>query len=927
VMQSGNFEMVKETIEMFPELVNVEIDDQKTLPIHLAAQLGHIKMVRLLEEKGVNLVEKDSHQHTPLYYAIRVRDEKTVEFLLEKRVSIGAQELVIATAEDEIFTSLLKENPSQMLLDEALYQAVDAHDMVAFMKLHRAGASFSHCTPDGWTPTLRASHLGEQEMLGEILKRQPIDVREMGGNSPLHMACLQGHSGCAEILVRAGFCPNQPNGSGKSALDISQGTVVLKNALHTENDEVESTIAEFTKALFSLGQENDETVSQEPSDDETPLLAAMRKFSLALEKAILLMQKLPKDERVCIEAEGKRAWGTPLQLFIRFRSFSFVEGIIDSELLSRFFSSVPSDPNIVDSQGETLAHVCLRKGIDPCGIEGIRFDIPNHQGQMPLHIAAESSEDKILEKILENVPQSALEAEDNEGKTPIFYALIEKMRDESKSEDKLRRLIEKRINLDHTDHLLRTPLVLATGGSLLSMVRFLVEKGADVNQVATLARVSPLHAAIAKREQEIFRYLLFHGANPNRLIDGGTHSMHLAAERGEVEMMAMLAARGVSLDVQDFKGAQPKHQAAACGKVDVLEAMRRLQIDDDARSIDARREFLDKDQAGRGVFEGMTPMQAAAFHGHSDTVKWFLDNHADPEARNTKGFDALFLAARGAAAPAVFEKFKPYRIMGDPKSILPALVSAIDSDHLEGMIYLYQRGASVNSPLVEKETGLHCACRSGALECSAWLLHNGADPTCDNSESQNAFEISAANPSAEQFQLLLDYTQVDPNNLQHNTHTLLHIAVRAGRLKNAMLLMVRGAEVDIPNSGGKTSLHVAVEEGHLDLTRFLLACGANAQAEDRAGRVPIELADEEDQGTFGDLFTEFERVRVMSKEGDSRLHFAVRCGHPLAVLTLAQTEHVEERNCEGQTALQLALQGGETELSRLLRLGACQVEM
>jgi len=174
---------------------------------------------------------------------------------------------------------------------------------------------------------------------------------------------------------------------------------------------------------------------------------------------------------------------------------------------------------------------------------------------------------------------------------------------------------------------------------------------------------------------------------------------------------------------------------------------------------------------------------------------------------------------------------------------------------------------------------------------------------------------------------LLDYTQIDPNDLQHNTHTLLHSAAEAGQLKNMMLLLIRGATIDIVDSAGRTPLHIAVAFGHLDLVRLLLACEANMQTKDRDEKVPMDLVDEEGKIELEELFSEFERVKAERKEGDSRLHFAVRCKHPLAVLTLAQTENIEQKNCEGQTALQLALHNGETELSRLLRLGARYIEI
>jgi ankyrin repeat protein len=893
VIASGNFEMVQEMIELLPDLVNIEIDSQKMRPIHLAVCLGHLEMAKFLEKKGANLIERDCEQHSALYYALRVRDKKTAAFLLEKRVPIGAEELLIASEKESLFSLLVQEGVSQEILDGALYRAIETTNMKGVEKLRGAGASFTYQTPDGWTPTLRATYLGSYGLLEEILKAPPLDRREVGGNNALHLACLQGHAGCAKLLVEAGFCPKQPNGSGKTAFDLSQDKVIVKSELLKESAGVIKNISDFIECLQSLGVNK-------------------------ITKTIL--EELPKDEMIFI----KGVWGTPFQLIARFSSRDDLNRYIDL-----FSDYLPSDPNIQDSQGETLAHLLIRKNVEPFDIPGIRFDVSNHKGQTPLHIAVEESSNEMLKKLLnlKSVSSDLVNKGDNKGQTPIFYALAKRIKNPEKDNGKLLALIEKGADLAHKDHVLNTPLIIATNGMDLIAVRLLVEKGADPNQVGTIERVSPLHIAAAKEHKEAFRYLLFHGANPNLLLNEQVHIMGLAAQTGNTEIMSLLAAGGISLDIRDHKGRRAKHQAASSGKTDILERMRRLQIDDMSASIDLPMEWHSDDGDEKAVIDGMTPMHLAAFYGHSETVEWFLRNHADPEAKNKQGVGVLSFAARSAAAPAVFEQFKSYRLMQNPKNIFSALIETIKMDNLAGMIYLYQWGVSVNTSLVEKETGLHHACRAGSLECTAWLLQNGADPHCDNTESKNSFEISAANSSAEQFQLLLDYAQIDPDELHHHTQSLLHIATRAGNLKHTMLLLVRGASVDFLDSGGRTPLHIAVEVGNIELARFLLACGANAYAKDGQEQRPIDLVDEEDVSAFKELFFEFEKVQAMSKEGDSKLHFAVRYGHPLAVLTLAQTEDLEQNNCEGQTALQLALQHGESEVSRLLCLGACQVDM
>jgi ankyrin repeat protein len=66
-----------------------------------------------------------------------------------------------------------------------------------------------------------------------------------------------------------------------------------------------------------------------------------------------------------------------------------------------------------------------------------------------------------------------------------------------------------------------------------------------------------------------------------------------------------------------------------------------------------------------------------------------------------------------------------------------------------------------------------------------------------------------------------------------------------------------------------------------------------------------------------------EVVQKISKEGDSRLHWALRSRYLQAIMLLAQIEEINQNNCENETALDLAIQTNQIEAIMLLfRLGA-----
>lgn len=72
----------------------------------------------------------------------------------------------------------------------------------------------------------------------------------------------------------------------------------------------------------------------------------------------------------------------------------------------------------------------------------------------------------------------------------------------------------------------------------------------------------------------------------------------------------------------------------------------------------------------------------------------------------------------------------------------------------------------------------------------------------------------------------------NPNVKDETGMAPLHYAANIGFLDGAQLLMLRGAQVDLPNSQGETPLILAVRRRDLAMTRFLLTEGADPRKAD-----------------------------------------------------------------------------------------------
>jgi cytochrome c len=90
------------------------------------------------------------------------------------------------------------------------------------------------------------------------------------------------------------------------------------------------------------------------------------------------------------------------------------------------------------------------------------------------------------------------------------------------------------------------PLYYAVIGSKLEAAKILIERGADVNAPSKLGD-APLVPAVGKRNIELIKLLLDHGANPNSVI--GTETvLHLAVERGCFDCVKALVEAGADVN-------------------------------------------------------------------------------------------------------------------------------------------------------------------------------------------------------------------------------------------------------------------------------------------------------------------------------------------------------------------------------------------
>jgi ankyrin repeat protein len=102
-------------------------------------------------------------------------------------------------------------------------------------------------------------------------------------------------------------------------------------------------------------------------------------------------------------------------------------------------------------------------------------------------------------------------------------------------------------------------------------------------------------------------------------------------------------------------------------------------------------------------------------------------------------------------------------------------------------------------------------------------------------------------------------------------NTLLHVAVRNGRLSTSELLIQLGINANVLNKNNETPLHHAVsikdEESALEIIEMMLFKGANPLCKDKLGDTPTEKAKRLGKSSILMLFsgTTDERIQTPAK--------------------------------------------------------------
>lgn len=625
----------------------VEVDsrdwDSQT-PLMAAAGKGHINTVKLLIKYKANVNLQDKDNVTALMEGSIGGFKSVVEFLLNNGADVNAtatsgfSSLWLAAGEGhtEVVKLLLKKkaDPDNARTDgsTALMAAVAGAHLPVVQELIKSGVDVNKRDMENVTALISAAENGSLPIVKALIDgKAEVNVVSVQGFSPLIVASAHGHVEVAKALVKAG---------AEIELQHPDNVTALMYA-------AAGGFPEVVKYLISAGA----NVNLRHKQGGGALLEASTSGNVSCVELLLA------------------AGADPL--------------IVDNEGVTTLMAA--------SSQGHTdVVKILLSKNVDVnkvanSGGTALMFAAGsghNDSTRLLLDAKADTSiRVKATPEYIEQVAKAI--AERKEGVEPHKDGIIAlHVAAQGGHLGTVKLLVEAGSPVDVKDEEGMTPLLNAVKGNYASVAFYLVEHGANPNDVYIDdkgKRHNLLMDSILVTNTNFSLLLIEKGANTSFADDDGVTVTCQAAYMGQLPVVQALLAKGVDITQVNEEGINPLIAAASEGHVEVVNALLAVGTAD----INAK----DKD--------GTNALMAASVRGHKSVVELLLKHKPNVNAQNVDGHTALMFAYNGKnQVETLLDKYAEYLKKGSDNST-KIIKDALET-HVNVIQLLLENGADAS---------------------------------------------------------------------------------------------------------------------------------------------------------------------------------------------------------------------------------------
>ncbi|XP_062618219.1 uncharacterized protein LOC134279820 [Saccostrea cucullata] len=486
-----------------------------------------------------------------------------------------------------------------------------------------------------------------------------------------------------------------------------------------------------------------------------------------------------------------------------------------------------------------------------------------------------------------------------------------------------------------------TPLTAACKGGYMNIAKELLGAGADINHQGYFN--TPLTAACENGYIRLVKELVRTGADVNipSLRDGDT-PLTAACEGGYIDIVKELVKAGAGVNFKSTHACgTPLTVACKGGYIDIVEELVRVGADINLQDkndtplttavkyghISIVKNLLQKgvnvNQCVVNYSTGVsdTPLTVASKGGYKTIVEELLGAGADVNPQDVDDIP-LSAAIKGRYMSVVKQLLKAGACVNlRGKSNNSPLVLACKDGNMSVVKKLIKSGADVNL-LCEDRTALTAACEGGHLYIVRELLQAGA---IVNLQGEYLTPLTAACENGH-LKIVQELLQAEADvNFQCEYLTPLTAACEGGHINLVKELLEAGAYVN-PQSKKATPLITAIKGGRMSIVKDLLKAGANVNLQDTYNDTPLTAACKIGQISFVKELLDAGADVNLQNEHETSLIAACFGGYLSIVMELIKAGAVvnlQTKSFKSYTSLTAACCGGHGDVvEELVKAGA-----
>ncbi|GFO15769.1 serine/threonine-protein phosphatase 6 regulatory ankyrin repeat subunit b [Plakobranchus ocellatus] len=412
------------------------------------------------------------------------------------------------------------------------------------------------------------------------------------------------------------------------------------------------------------------------------------------------------------------------------------------------------------------------------------------------------------------------------------------------------------------------------GPRLMKMVTFLVENGVYMKQC--FGAFSAIAQAVFC-ETDVVLYLLQNGADVNEVADFHENTPLIYALFKHWRDLKL--GKAEETDDLDVLREKMLYEGA-----DVNVAK---WIDDSPRLIETL--LLAGADVNKANRRSETALHKAVQYCSYEIICNLIKAGAQLDAKNCAGNTALHLAVQNGKYEISWMPIEVgAQLETQDRDGNTSLHHATKKEYCEISCELIKAGAQLDVKNCDGNTALHLATKKGSVDISCELIKAGAQLDVQNCDGNTALHLATEKGNCKILcELIKAGAQLDVKNCDGNT--AFHLATEKRNCEISFELIKAGAQLEMQDNHGCTVLHTAAGQRNNAIVRELIKAGAQLEARDSSGKTPIMYADWRENAHL--LKNCGANIRAVDNDGKSALHHIIRCYHLKFSFRLIRFDH------------------------------------